>query len=343
MRTPIILLAATCLASPALADHAGPSGVGGGSLNVFSPDTLGEGAFAIGFRMSYLRPEQRSDELLAALAGQHVHAHNTDYNLNSSLGLAYGATHELTLSFELPYVRRDGLREGTHSHVAGQSINGVEELGTVAGIGDASFLARYKVTDNPDATFALIGGLKFPTGSTHRHSNAGERLETEHQPGTGSFDPIAGAAFATKLGAVRLTASGLYQISGKGAQHSRLGDRGQAGIALSHRFGEPEHDHEEAGEHHHGGEAHHHAAPHGHQSVDTFVELTGEWEGRQKVDGEVEQESGGRAIWLSPGARFNAANGLSLGASVGVPVAQHIRASHPDNKYRLTISLGKSF
>ena len=48
MRIPVFLLAATCLVSPALADHAGPSGVGGGSLNVMSPDTLNEGAFAIG-------------------------------------------------------------------------------------------------------------------------------------------------------------------------------------------------------------------------------------------------------------------------------------------------------
>jgi len=234
MRIPVFLLAATCLVSPALADHAGPSGVGGGSLNVISPDTLNEGAFAIGLRASYLRPNQRSDATLTALAGQHVHAHNTDYNLNSSVGVAYGATHELTLSLELPYVRREGLREGAHSHVGGQAVNGVERLGSVAGIGDASLLARYKLMSDPAATFAVLAGIKLPTGNTHRRSDEGERLETEHQPGTGSFDPIAGAAFGTQLGAVRLTASGFYQISGKGAQQTRLGNRAQAGVA-NHR------------------------------------------------------------------------------------------------------------
>lgn len=343
MRSPIIMLAATSLASPALADHAGPSGVGGGSLNVISPETLDEGAFAIGFRTSYLRPVQRSDETLATLAGQHVHAHNTDYSLNSSVGLAYGATHELTLSIQLSYVRRDRLREGTHSQIAGQSINGVEQLGSVAGIGDVSFLAQYKVADDRGAAFALIGGIKIPTGSTHRRSNNGERLETEHQPGTGSFDPLTGVAFGAELGAVRLTASGLYQVSGKGAQNTQLGNRAQVGIALSHRFGPPEHYHDEVAEaHHHDGDAHERAAVHGHKSFDAFVELTGEWEGRQKVDGEVEEESGGRAFWLSPGARFNAANGLSLGASIGLPLAQHIRASHPNNDFRLTVSVGKA-
>jgi hypothetical protein len=108
------------LASPAFADHRGPSGFGsGGGMAVFTPDTLDAGHWAAGFRLTYTRPEQRSDEELEALAAQHIHAHNTDYNLNPSVGVAYGIDHHLTLSVELPYVRRDDLRKGTHEHVDG--------------------------------------------------------------------------------------------------------------------------------------------------------------------------------------------------------------------------------
>jgi hypothetical protein len=96
-------------------------------------------------------------------------------------------------------------------------------------------LAKYRLTHGEGAGFALIAGLKMPTGTTHRRSNEGERLETEHQPGTGSWDPIVGASAGTTAGPLRLTASALYQLSGKGAQHTRLGDRVQAGVALSHR------------------------------------------------------------------------------------------------------------
>src|SRR4051812_914774 len=178
------------LSSPALADHVGPSSVGpGGGLSVFTPDTLDAGDASAGFRLSYSRPEQRSDQKLEALAARDIHAHNTDYNLNASLGVAYGITHHLTVSAELPYVRRDDLREGEHSDVDGQAINEVARLGSPAGIGDLNVLAKYRLTEGEGVGFAVIGGIKVPTGSTHKRSDEGERLETEHQPGTGSWDP----------------------------------------------------------------------------------------------------------------------------------------------------------
>ncbi len=209
----------------------------------------------MGFRLAYTRPERRSDAELATLAGQHVHAHNTDYNLNASLGIAYGVTHHLTISAELPYVRRDDLREGTHDHSGGLAVNSVEQLGSVCGIGDLSLLAKYRLTAGTGPGLALISGVKMPTGSTGKRSLQGERLETEHQPGTGSWDPILGASASAPMGPVGFTASLLYQFSGRGAQHTRLGDRLQGGIALSHRFGAPPHSPVKPHNHHHGDEA----------------------------------------------------------------------------------------
>jgi hypothetical protein len=223
------------------------------------------------------------------------------------------------------------------------AINEVEQLGDVAGIGDLNLLAKYRLTHGESGGFALIAGIKLPTGSTHKRGDEGERLETEHQPGTGSWDPIVGASGGVKAGAIQLNASALYQLSGKGAQDTRLGDRAQGGISLSHRFGPRENHHQEAGEEHdHHGE-HEHATSHGHQSWDAFVELTGEWEGRQKVAGDIEDASGGKSLWLTPGARFNSASGFAVAAAVGVPVWQDIRASHPDNDYRMTFSIGHAF
>jgi hypothetical protein len=343
LRRVFLLSVGIAAATPALADHMGPSGIGsGGGMSVFGPDTLDAGHWAAGLRVAYTRPEQRSNAELEALAAEHVHAHNTDYNLNASLGVAYGINHHLTVSAELPYVRRDDLREGEHSHVGGIAVNEVERLGSVSGIGDLNLLAKYRLTDGEGAGFALIGGVKLPTGSTHRTSIAGERLETEHQPGTGSWDPIFGASASAKLGAMQLAASALYQLSTEGAQHTRLGNRMQGGIALSHSFGPRPHAHGESHNHHHGDELDEHEEP-AHSSWDAFVELGGEWEGRQKVDGEVEAESGGKWAYVAPGLRFNAASGWSAAAALALPVWQDIRASHPDNRYRLTLSLGRAF
>ena len=312
-------------------------------MSVFSPDTLDGGHWAAGLRLTYTRPEQRSDEELEALADEHIHAHNTDYNLNASLGVAYGVSHHLTISAELPFVRRDDLREGEHSHTPGGVVNEVVQLGSVSGIGDLSLLAKYRLTEGEGPGFALIGGIKMPTGSTHKTSIEGERLETEHQPGTGSWDPIFGASGALPLGVVQLTASALYQWSTKGAQETRLGNRLQGGIALSHRFGETPHGHAPSHNHHHGDELDEHHAEPARSSWDAFVELAGEWEGRQKIAGEVEQASGGKWAWVAPGLRFNAASGWSASVAVALPFWQEIRASHPDNRYRLTLSLGRAF
>lgn len=300
-------------------------------MSVFSPETMDGGHWAAGLHLAYTKPDQRSDDELEALARRGIAAHNTDDNINASLGVAYGINHHVSLSAELPYVRRDDLREGD-----------VQRLGNVAGLGDVNLLAKYRLTDSGTWGFALVGGIKLPTGSTHKTSSDGERLETEHQPGTGSWDPIFGASASHSLGPVQLTASALYQISTKGAQATRLGNRLQAGVALSHRFGEPSHEHAESHNHHHGDELDedHELA---HSSWDAFLELAGEWEGRQKIAGETEQASGGKWAWVAPGVRFNAAAGWSASAGIAVPIWQHIRVSHPHNRYRAVLSFGRAF
>jgi hypothetical protein len=132
-------------------------------------------------------------------------------------------------------------------------------------------------------------------------------------------------------------------MSTMGSQHTRLGNRLQGGIAVSHRFGEAPHGPAESHNHHHGDELDEHHAEHPHSSWDAFVEVAGEWEARQRVDGDTEQASGGKWVYVSPGLRFNAASGWSMGAGVALPIWQRIRASHPDNRFRLTMSLGRSF
>ncbi|HEY8592705.1 MAG TPA: transporter [Sphingomicrobium sp.] len=330
-----------CWSAAAAADHpvAGAFGSGGGII-VFGPDTLERGRWAAGLRLSFTKPNQRSDEELEALAGAHVHAHDSRYNLLTSLGLAYGLTDRLMLSAELPYVRHAGLRAGEHSHSGGAAHNEVVSLGSVNGVGDLRLMAKYRLTGAGPVSAALIAGVQVPTGSTHRRGNNGERLETEHQPGSGSVDPIIGASASAPVGSLRLSGSALYHFARKGAQQTRLGDRFQAGVALSKRFGDVAEE-----PHHHDGDVapHSHAAPAPRTTWDAMVEVAGEWEGRQRIGGEIEPDSGGKSLWVAPGLRFNAASGWSAGVSVGVPVWQRIRESHPENSYRVILSLARGF
>ena len=73
---------------------------------------------------------------------------------------------------------------------------------------------------------AEIGALLDSIDSAARRmSSDGERLETEHQPGTGSWDPLVGFAASKRWGPVSLDGNALYQFSTKGAQDTELGDR----------------------------------------------------------------------------------------------------------------------
>ena len=336
--SPTILTLSVLVASPALADHGGPgSGIAsGGGLNTVSAGTMDEGRWAAAFRFALARPDQLSDaELLSRDAGG-IDAHSARSVFSSSLGIAYGITHELTIAAELPYVRRADIRavEGATAVNRGSSV----------GFGDLTITAKYKALHGDDWALALLAGVKAPTGATHRRDRAGDRFETEHQPGTGSWDPIAGVAASVAFGSNAVDASLVYQKASRGAQRTRLGDRAQAGVAFSHRFGEhgPPHEHHhddsDASDHDHDHDVHQH-----HASIDAIIELNEEWEGRARVAGAIDPYSGASVLWLSPGVRLTSKAGWSMSSSIGVAVAQHVRASHPNNDYRLWLSVGRYF
>jgi hypothetical protein len=334
----LTLSAAGLLTSaPALADHpvAGGTVSGSGPIITASADTIPAGMLAGGLQLGVTRPDAYTDAELIAFAGQHVHAHTTDYNLRAAASLAYGLTGHLTLSANLPFIRRDDLREGHHSHSGGTASNTVEELGSVSGVGDLSLLAQYIAAhDHEQGWFvSLLGGIKVPTGSTHQTDLSGDRLETEHQPGTGSWDPLLGLAASKSWGDASLHGSAFYQLSTEGAQDTRLGDRLSLNAAVVYNLSGATDHHDEAGDHAH----------EGHAAWAVMLETNYEHEGRQEIGGVVDAESGSDVLWLSPGVRFTAPAGWSAGISAGLPVWQDIGLSHPENSFRVVAQVGTSF
>lgn len=325
--------------SPARADH--PSIGGGpatsGPIITMSAVPMPKGSIAAGIRLGYFEPDRLSDDELTSRAGDHIHAHGGDYMLSAAIGAGYGLTDEITIGFSLPYLKRAELREGEHGHgPGGGAVNSVVELGSSEGIGDLSLLGQYRFAHSDEGNWlaAIVAGVKVPIGATHERNRQGERFETEHQPGTGSLDPLLGVAFTKGLGSASLDASLLYQISTEGAQATELGDRLQYNLALTYRLdgGEVPHGHD--------GEA---EAPHGHSAWDLILELNGEREGRQKIAGDSDPHSGGNIIYLSPGIRHVSASGWSAAVSVGIPIEQRIRLSHPEQAWRMTAAISRSF
>ena len=322
------------LSTPALADHgiAGGGVSGSGPIVTLEADTLPAGKLAAGLSIKLTRPDAYSDTDLMALASQHIHAHTTDYNLGVTASLAYGLTDHFMLTAALPYVRREHLREGQHGHAGDGVFNTVEDLGTVTGIGDMSLIGQYVLRHDHAQGWAIsaFAGVKVPTGSTHHIDQSGDRLETEHQPGTGSWDPLFGLAASKAAGRWSFHAGTQYQVSTKGAQDTRLGDRMNVSAAAVYLVsGEVP------------GSDEHESQPHRDPSSwSVMLEPSYEWEGRQKIAGVVEDESGAKVLWLSPGLRFSSPAGCTAAVSAGLPIWQEIGASHPDNSFRLIAQNG---
>ena len=236
--TILAALTAVVLAPPAFAHH--PSGVsstgGAGPIATISASTLEAGHSAIALTFELIKIGAFSDAQLQTFAGQHLHVHSLDAILAPTLVYAYGVTNDLTVSARLPILIRQDIREGHHSH--GPAGNTVDARGGSAGLGDLTLLSQYRFF-NSKATqteAALLLGVKAPTGRTNAHDNFGGRFEAEFQPGSGSWDGLAGLALTQRSGAWSFDASVLYQLVTKGALDTDLGDRFQYNAAVSYRL-----------------------------------------------------------------------------------------------------------
>lgn len=302
----------------AYAHHPSPAfgGDTGGPISTIAAATLPQGILSAGIDLQYIDIDQFSDEELIARAEADLDPHSADYVLIPSLGAAYGVTENFTVSLSLPYVLQDNFRE-VHHH------DEVENQGAIKGFGDLSVLGQYRFFEDAAAQIevALLFGIKLPTGNAHEKTPEGERLETEHQPGSGSWDPMVGATVTKRFGNTSIDASFLYTIATGGSQDTTLGDRFFYGLGVTYR---PE-------------------AEIGEAAWDLILEVNGEHVDQTKVGGVVEQHGGGHIIYLSPGVRFNSPNAWAAYLSVGIAVLTDMNGAEPDANFRVLAGFSKAF
>lgn len=238
-----------------------------------------------------------SDEELLRFAAEGKDAHSASSVFRASLGIGYGVTDDLSIGLRIPYVRFNNIKEA-HAGVPDE----IHLHGDSKGIGDMTLMAQYRFLRLSESrlAMALFFGIKIPTGKTDVRDSGGERLDTEFQPGSGSWDPIIGAAATKRLGPVSLDANLLYSSAGRGAQKTNLGDSFQYNVAASYR-----------------------AFRDGDISWDMILEANGEWRQKQKTDGITDENSGENIILLSPGTRFSWKQ-WSAYVSVGFPIIQNL-------------------
>ena len=312
---------------------------GSGAVYTMSADTMKEGDFYLGINAERVSNKRLSDtQILHALEEGSEHIHSIDALNTYGLSLSYGLRDDLTLNVNLPYSTRKNIRAGEdhhehlsiHAHEEGE----VHSHGDSNGVGDLSAILQYKVYDDKVLQLALLAGIKAPTGKTDV-SDDGELLETDLQPGSGSWDYFAGAALSRNFDDFSLHGSILYKYTTENDEGVTLGDIFNYNVAWSYKLKEV---------HQHGFQEKHdaHAEPLDF-SVDFFVELNGEYAYTDENHGLDIENTGHSILYATTGLQLLGDDGYSAFVAVGVPVYQHNNGLQNDVKYKATIGLGKSF
>jgi hypothetical protein len=346
-KQPRCAVACICLfvSSMAAADHPtlGIQQEFAGSIATLSALTLPDDARTMGFELQHISNNEISDADLARYADEGEEVHSTEAIDNLSLNVAWGVSNDLTIGFNLPWVSRANIREGAHhsadveheasadeepgEHAAGD-VHEISRLGDSSGLGDLTTYAQYRFFGGDSARVhaSTLLGLKAPTGRTDIISDEGQRFESEHQPGSGSWDVLAGLAFTRQWTGVTLDSNILYAFAGDGSQESNLGDVFNYNIALSYRLGHSKN--------HGDGTAHHHDVSPG-STWDISVEINGERRDYVTVAGERQTHTGGNFVYLAPSVRYGSNKGWTGYASLGVPIIDHLNGIQSDPKFRV--------
>lgn len=332
-----ILLAPLC----ALADHAALQidGGPGSAITTMGAETLPSGQQTIALQYQYLDLDELSD---SELLDSEEALHSVNSFSQASIGYSVGITDRITLSVALPYVSRDGFREASHEHhdEADEAQHHDEEAkaegdvidSDISGWGDVSLLGRFALNkDEPSQRYyALLAGLKAPTGNTNEKLSDGEKAEVDHQPGSGSWDPLMGIAYSNQLSPQWSVSSNLlYHLTTEGTRETTVGDSLMYNAAIlwtptSHS--------------HHSGDSTSHTE-HAWQYV---LELNGEWHDKTEVSGSKDDNNGGDVIFAAAGLRWSVGD-WGTHISLGTPIYKNLNGVQSEPDWQLSTGVSLAF
>lgn len=323
----VLTSASLAYSNMAGADH-GSLGFGIGTaapINTQTAITLPDGMWAGGTITSFTSYDSASNAQLLSLKNNavddaHGDVHSIETYLQPSIFAAYGLTDDLTVGLRISYILRSNIRSPEDEE---PPVSDVIKMGNSNGFGDVRLFGEYRFFHTADNlnNLAFLFGLKTPTGQTTVKSNQSEVFEAHHQPGSGSWDPSMGFAFTKAMGQFSFDSNVLYQVSTTGTQNTNLGDVFEYNAALSYAFGAPVRNAFFASSNN---------AP-----WTAILELNGEWREKQRADGIWDPNSGGNAIYISPGVRFSGGKGWNTALSFGAPIVTDYNGYQSPPDYRI--------
>ena len=239
----------------------------------------------------------------------------------SQLFAGYNLTEHFGLQLNVPVVYR------TFKRPEGLEI----DRGTESGFGDVSLVANWiayrRLQENFTFSWSLLGGIKFPTGSTDRIKEEFNEMETPGAPpsgihghdltlGTGSFDGIVGTGVFTRWKRAFFTANMQYAIRTEGDfDYEFANDLTWSGgpgfyLLLSHRY-----------------------------TLGLQAVVSGETKGRDTFQGEKAEDTGVTAVYLGPQLSLTWTHRLSAQVALDLPVSIRNTALQTVPDYRVRAGL----
>ena len=229
----------------------------------------------------------------------------------TTLAVSYGIFERLSVSAIMPYTWKEKTWTLT---------NGIPIKNSSEGFGDLTVLFRYSLLPRSFVTYRELTlglGVKLPTGATDKR-NIGVLLPEELQPGTGTWDFSASAAFYQGYERVDFIISGTYLMTTTYENTEREYEYkfgNQFSYLLTANF-------------------------HTRQRLDLTVSLSGIVRGKDKEDGEPVDATGRHQIWFSPGVQFSIIPSyLRLQIFYEMPLYQHFNGEQLGSDFNFRLSL----
>ena len=295
------------------ADH-GPGTSGGGVLTQ-SGETLKPGRFSVELREDLTEFEHLSQAQIEAKAARAGGIDLLDRSFLSSVGLSYGVVENFQVGLTLGYYNAVNARDAEFDSATGDT-----EMSTLNpdGLTDLWLSGKYRFYRGPLGQFAVFGGVKFPTGRFDVKNSAGERVEPSATAGSGSYDGMLGLAYSRFLTSrITLDSSVQYTLRTE-AEHFRLGDRIDAGLAFAYRItGDIQ------------------AFP----QVHAFAEANVRSLFKSQEDGVSDSNTGGTALFLTPGVRVFFTRNIAFTVSAPLPAAQDLNGEQLKTSFKVNGAL----
>lgn len=251
-------------------------------------------------RYEYIDQDQPRTGTADVAVGQVKQHHDEVRTINRNLfaTLDYGFSANWGASVVLPWVDR------THDHIHNHHGTPIPESWAFSNPGDVRVSGRYQTSFEEGGKLSLghagvIAGLKLPTGKTDVTNDDGDVAERSLQPGTGTTDLLLGAYFRQALGGVR--ASWFAQVGAQLPLNSKDGYKPgrQWLVDVGGRW--------EATD-----------------QLGVLLQLNAVSKGRDSGSEAEPEDSGSRAVFISPGLTYAITKAVNVYGFVQLPIYQHV-------------------